>query len=438
MKLSLWFNKDRDKHPKELFVLALCGMSLRYAFWGVGNLLVLYLLDTYKMNAVQATHIFGLFTGLASFLPLLGGFVADKWNYHGPIFLGIIASAVGCFLISIGNVFFLYIALLLIAVGYGIFVPSIFAILSHTYRNKPNLRQSGFSLYYSSFNIGVFLAMLSIGFIAHIASWSFAYFIAGIVQLSGLIPAFWYYKKYHLTYKNIHPKDKKQFITIKHSLNKIEKDRIIVILILCILPICFWAAYSQGWSSMSIFILHFTEKKLFNFTIPIAWILALESLFLILLAPILAKLYSLLQKRKKDPSPIIKSSLSMLSISLTFLVMMLISIKLPPHATNAAISPLYLILVYFLMALGEMLIAPVGLSLVTNLSPKRYTGLLVGFWYVCVGLSFYIGGVLAGLISSIGLLFDFFAIFFLITIIPCIILLLFSKKLNAMRHIKKL
>jgi POT family proton-dependent oligopeptide transporter len=93
-----------------------------------------------------------------------------------------------------------------------------------------------------------------------------------------------------------------------------------------------------------------------------------------------------------------------------------------------------LILAYFMMAVGEMLLAPVGLSLVSKLAPRRYAALSIGIWYVCVGLAFYIGGVMAGLMENVGGLFNFFAIFVFSTAIPGIILLCFSKKVTALSH----
>ena len=86
------------------------------------------------------------------------------------------------------------------------------------------------------------------------------------------------------------------------------------------------------------------------------------------------------------------------------------------------------------MAIGEMLLAPIGLSLVTQLAPRRRTALFVGIWYFCVGLAFYLEGFLAGLMEQVGGLMHFFAIFVLITLIPVVILFLLSRKLTRMSH----
>ncbi len=432
-------SENTEKHPKELLVLALCGMAMRFSFWGVGNLLVLYLIEDYRFSVDTSTHIYGLFTGFSAFLPLLGGYIADRWNYHHPLFFSAIASAIGCFLIALKIPLLLYIALGLIALGFGIFIPSIFAILSYTYRNKKKLREAGFSLYYSSFNIGVFVALISMGYIANKIGWSAAFILAGIVQLLWLIPTIWYYKRYHLTYEDLHPKDRKiTKETIPAAIKAHERDRIIVIILLSIISIFFWSAYNQGWSSMSIFALNYTNKIIGNFNLPTAWLLSLESLFLIILAPILAKFYGFLQKNHKDPSPITKTAFGLFFIGLCFLIMVFASLSIPMHAQKAFVSPWFMVHAYFFMAVGEMLMGPIGLSLVSQLSPHRYIGLLVGFWYVCSGIAYYLAGVMASYIDSVRYIHNFFFIFIFWTIVPGLILLAFRKKLSHMRHMDQL
>jgi proton-dependent oligopeptide transporter, POT family len=423
-------------HPKELLVLSLCGIALRFAFWGVGNLLVIYLIQSYHYSIVQSTHVYGVFVGLSAFLPLLGGIIGDKWNYDGPILLGTIFSAVGCFLIIFNNEILLYIALCLLVIGYGIFVPSIFAILNYTYKDKPKYREAGFSLYYASFNIGVLLSMIIVGYIAHTIGWNWGFLLASIVQLLGLIPVIYYIRKYHVTYKDLHPKDIKKKKK-EPPLTKIEKNRMFIVILLCVLSIFFWTSYIQGWSSMSVFTLNFTNKNFFGFSIPPAWILSLETLFLILISPLLAKLYQHLQKINRNPSPINKAALAFISIAICFLIMILAASKVPGGAHYAMLSPLYLTIAFFFMAVAEMLIAPISLSSITHLTPKKYTALMVGLYYVCCGIGSYLAGYLAGFIEKMPNMMDFFSIFVIISIIPAGALLIFSKPLNKMRHLKK-
>ncbi len=422
------------KHPKELWILGLTELCERFAFWGVGNLLVLYLIESYHFPNEKATHIYGIFSGCAAFLPLLGGWIADRWNYQSPLVLGALVNAIGCFLLATGIPALLYVSLVIIALGYGIFTPSILTVLGYTYRNKPDLREAGFSIYYASINIGVFLALASLGTIAKLLSWQIAFIVAGFVQLVGLIPLIFYLINNKETYRALKTLQKETNIE-KHPLTPIEKNRLFVILVFCLISILFWAAYNQGFSSMAIFAHDFMNLNIAGTPIPEGVFMSSESFFLILLAPLLALLYSKLQKIGRDPSPATKTSLSLFFMAACFLVMMFGAKNIPAAATSAQVSSGYLVSAYFLMAVGEMLLAPIGLSMVSRLAPPRYTALLIGFWYVCVGVAFYNGGLLAGFMEKMGGLYYFFSIFVIMTLIPALLLLLFSGKLTRLSHL---
>lgn len=421
-----------SKHPKELWILALTELCERFVFWGVGDLLVLYLIEYYHYPNENATYIYALFSGCAAFLPFLGGYIADKWNYQTPLLLGTIVNAAGCFLIATGFHSLLIIALIIIALGYGIFTPSIVAVLGYIYRDKADLREAGFSIYYASINIGVFLALISLGTIAKIFGWSSAFLVAGFVQLAGIIPLIYYLVQHKETYKALH----KERTTKHHEpLTPIQKKRIWVIGVFCLVSIFFWTAYNQAFSSMAIFAHDFMNKTVFGVNIPEALFMSSESFFLILLAPLLATLYAKLQKRDRDPSAATKTALSLVFIAACFFVMMLASIHIAPTAKTANTSWSYLVGAYFLMAVGEMLLAPIGLSMMTKLAPQRFTALSVGIWYLCVGVAFYSGGLLAGFMQKVGGLFNFFSLFVFMTLIPAIVLFFFCKKLTKMSHL---
>ena len=424
------------KHPKEMYSLALIEMCQRFAFWGIGNLLVIYLVQFYQFSDLKATHLYGIFSGVAFILPLLGGYIADKTSYKGAIIFGSLTTAAGCFFITFGVIHFLYLALALAAIGASIFTPSIYTLLGILYKDKHHLREGGFSIYYSAVNFGVFLATLTLGAIGQGGHWTFAFIIAGLVQIGGLILFLKLMKK--KSFADIHAEHHLQFKASPTPLKKSEKDRIIVISVLALFSILFWMAYNQGWSSMSLFALRYTQHTVGSITLPSSLLLSLESLYLIILAYPLSQLYLWLAKRKMDPSPPTKTALSLSSIGICFVIMMVGARGIPEGATTASLSPFYLVYAYGFMALAEMLLAPIGLSLVTHLSPHRYTAFLVGIWYVCIGVAFYAGGLLAGLMSSMKHISNFFDIFVIASFASAILLFFLVKRLNKMRHASKL
>jgi proton-dependent oligopeptide transporter, POT family len=422
------------KHPKEMYLLAITEMCQRFAFWGMANLLVLYLISNYNFSDVKADHLFGLFTGVAFVLPVLGGWIADRTSYRLSVIWGSILGALACFFMAAGTVPLLYIALLLASIGGSIFTPGIYTILGHVYHDKQQLREGGFSIYYCAVNVGIFLAMIILGLIGQNQSWSIAFIIAGVVQLLGLLPFYKVMKIDSLAHLAGKRNTSKQIV--EHlPMKKHEKDRIIVICVLALFSVLFWSAFNQGGSSMTLFALRYTDRSLFGFQMPPSWLLSAESLYLVIFAFPLTSLYLYLSRRKKDPSPPMKAVLGLIAMGFCFLIMVFGASKILPGAGSGAISPWYLLSAYGLMALGEMLISPIGLSLITHLSPHRYTAMLVGVWYLCIGLGFYAGGLIATLMSELKSLSSFFNIYVLISFIGAALLLFFVKKLNKMRHV---
>ncbi len=425
-----------SKQPKEMYLLALTEMTQRFAFWGIANLLVIYLVQYKRLSDVFAEQLFGIFTGVAFVLPVLGGYIADRFNYRLPVIWGMCSTAIGCFLMATGNISFMYIALLLVALGAAVFTPSIYALLGTLYHNQQHLREGGFSIYYSAVNIGAFAAMLLIGALGQVQLWSIAFVIAGLVQLAGL----YFFSKALENPDLLKVSKSKKFTKVQREapLHKHEQNRIIVICILSLFSIVFWMAYNQGGSSLSLFALRYTDRHVLGIQVPPSWLLSFETLYLILFAVPLASLYLYLSKRKLNPTPAMKSSISLISMAVCFGIMAIGARLIPDGAQSATLSPFYLIFAYAFMALGEMFIAPIGLSLITHLSPHRFTGLLVGCWYLCIGIAFYLGGAIAPLMSHLTSISQFFNLFVVISLIAAGVLFTIVKKLNKMRHLDTL
>ncbi len=426
----------QTKQPKEMYLLALTEMCQRFSFWGIANILVLYLVQAHQLSDQFADQLFGIFTGVAFILPLAGGYLADRLNYRLPVIWGMISTSIGCFLLATSVVPLLFIALIFLSVGASIFTPSIYALLGSLYHQKHSLRDSGFSIYYAAVNIGVFIGTIVLGAFGQGNHWNVAFLIAGIVQLLGLFPfskALKNKELLQLATTRFQDKKKKDV-----SLHPHEKKRIWVIAILSLFSILFWVAYNQGGSSLNLFALRYTDRNIFNFEMPASWLLSSESLYLVLFSLPLAALYQYLAKRKRDPNPQTKSAISLFAIGICFLIMMIGSLQISANATHASVSAFFPLLAYAFMALGEMLIAPIGLSLITHISPRRFTAMLVGVWYLCIGVAFYLGGALAPLMSKVTHLSSFFLLFVIIAVVAGTALMFIVKKLEKMRHLKTL
>ncbi|MBF5058783.1 peptide MFS transporter [Candidatus Neptunochlamydia vexilliferae] len=425
-----------NKHPREMYLLALVEMCQRFAYWGIGNLLVLFLVKHFTYSTPKATHIFGAYTGIAFTLPILGGYIADKWNYRSPILLGTFLTAIGCFMLSSLSEFMIIPSLALIAFGGGLFTPAIYSLLGSIYSKKPHIREGGFSIYYATVNVGIFIGMIVLGYLQTI-SWRAVFIVCGCIQLLAALPYIAVMNRLKELKVPSHYFVSKKDDPNLFPLKKHERDRILVILIMTLISIVFWMAYNQAGSSMTLFALKFTDRQVGGFTVPTPWFTSMETFFLILFAFPLAHLYLFLRRIKSSASPPMKTALSLFFMGLCFLIMQRAAAHIPEGATSASVSPYYFVFAYALMALAELFLAPIGLSLVTNLSPHRYRGLLTGVWFACIGIGFYLGGYVAGWMATLHLP-TFFDIFVITSFLPAFLLVLFSKKLDTMRHIRYL
>ncbi|MBP9840968.1 MAG: peptide MFS transporter [Simkaniaceae bacterium] len=414
-------------HPAEMFYLALTEMSQRFAFWGVGNILVLYLVQYFHFTDASATHLYGLYTGVSFVLPLFGGYLADRWNYSSPVWSGMIASALGCFCIGTALEPLLYVGLILIGLGGCVFTPCVYSLLNRFYKEKHHLRTTGFSIYYAGVNIGTFVGMIALGPLVLYNYWKTVFCIAGLVQLLGLFA----FRKVNELIKEEHLSVFKERVKEKaEMISRTSLHRIAVILVVSFFSIVFWAAYNQQFSSIVLFALNYTDLQCLGFTIPIPWIITSQTFFLVILAIPLSSLYLFLKKHHLELSPPTKMALSFIATAICFGLIVLASRHIP------GASPLYLISGFFFMAIAELLIAPIGLAFVTKLSPKKMTAFFVGVYYLCIGVGFYLGGWLAGFMQKehVG---EFFLKFGIVVLVTGLILLSLAKTLTRFSHQNK-
>ncbi|MEM7175839.1 MAG: MFS transporter [Chlamydiota bacterium] len=425
-----------SKHPTAIYLLAATEMCQRFAYWGVYYLLVLFLVNYFKYTIPDATSFFAIYTGLAAALHLLGGYIADKWNDRSPIFLGMLLTTLGCFLFLPLKAKLLIPALGCIGLGGGLFNPTAYSLLGRLYTKHYHIREGGFSIYYVIVNLGSFFGLIVLGYLQTI-HWRYAFFLAGCAPLIGLIPYRYALRRLKKISRHHHHFISKEQDPHTFPLKRHERDRIFVILMMTFISIFFWIAYNQAGSSITLFALNYTHRDIGSFRIPVPWFTALYILFLAILAFPLANFYLFLRRIKSSASPPMRTALSLFFLGLCFIVMQRAAAPIPIGSLQGSAPFYYLVLAFALMALAELFLTPIIFSLVTNLSPHRYRGVLTGCWFACMGIGLYIGGSLTKLMTVIRLA-SFFDIFIFTSFIPAFLILLFSKKLDAMRHIDSL
>jgi POT family proton-dependent oligopeptide transporter len=186
------------------------------------------------------------------------------------------------------------------------------------------------------------------------------------------------------------------------GLNGTEKRGVIVLAVLVAASTVFWAGYEQAGSSLTLFAERHTNRMLFGSEFPSGWFQSVPAAFVLLLAPVLASLWSFLAARSGDLNVIVKFALGLLGMGLGFLVMVGAA-RVVGHSlmgASGSAGPIWLVTTYFLHTVGELCLSPVGMSATTRLAPKRYVGLAMGLWFTSLALGNLFASQLAGSVDN--------------------------------------
>ncbi len=419
-----------SKHPPGLYFLFTIEMWERFSYYGMRALLVLYMYKVLLFSSKEASHIYGIYTGLVFATPLLGGYLADKYlGARNCILIGAILMALGEFVLAIPSVPFLYIALGFLILGNGFFKPNISTIVGKLYENADNKRDAGFTIFYMGINLGAFLAPLVCGTLGEKFGFHYGFIAAGVGMLIGTAVYLWGQHKYLHTIgaKPVKKENDPIYKENTKALTSKEKQRIAFIFTLMFFNIFFWASFEQAGSSLTLFADQVTNRTLpfLNWEFPVSYFQSVNPLLILLLAPIFSSIWISLANRKKEPSTVVKFGLGLIFVAFGFLLVFIASQA--GEVTNK-VSPLWLIGVYLFHTIGELCISPVGLSMVSRLAPVQFASLLMGVWFSSIFFANLLGGYLAGMYDPLNQKI-FFLYPLLLTLVPGVILLFLNKPL---------
>lgn len=420
-------------HPKSLPYLFLTEMWERFGFYVVQGMLVLYLTESFGFSDDRSYAISGAFTALAYISPIVGGLLADKLlGFKTAIIWGIVFLIIGYALLAqpwFPKTF--YIALATIIVGVGLLKPNISSLLGAMYDMDDPNRDSGFTIFYIGINFGILFAGLGSGFIKDYFGWHAGFGLASLGLVIGLITFNLGLKEFkHLTTLKQSSTALAQLLVIlgcipviaifSYLLQSIAlcqwllslvgvflliflfiftlkqepyfRRRLFTLNMLILSSVIFWMIYWQMFLSVNLFIDRLIDKYWFGIHIPTTAFYTLEALFIIILGPALAWSWQTLNQSNRNPSSLLKFVLAIFLVGLAF-----VTLTLSTYFPNAEhlINPLWIVLSYFLITLGEMLLSPIGLSAVTILAPPHLVGLMMGIWFVSLGFGGQFAGILA-------------------------------------------
>jgi POT family proton-dependent oligopeptide transporter len=396
-------------HPPGLTTLFFTEMWERFSYYGMRSILVLFMVAPAIQGGLgfdtrQAASLYGTYTMAVYLLSVPGGFLADRFlGARRAVLLGGIAIACGQFAMAVHALPFFYGGLSLIALGTGLLKPNISTMVGALYAKDDPRRDSGFSIFYMGINVGAVMAPLVCGWLAESAafkqwlsargmdpqqSWHWGFASAGVGMLVGLAVLL---RDWNRLPGPSGRKSGSGSAAAEHGpWTAADTGRVAAIGILFAFTILFWAAYEQKGASLNLFAKQLVRTQIFGWEFPASWLQSLTPFYVILLAPVFARMWIRLGDRQ--PSGSRKFALGLLSIGCA----MCLLVPASAMTADSRISPLWLAAVYLLDVIGELCLSPVGLSMVTKLSPPQVVGLMMGAWFFATSL----GNKLAGYISG--------------------------------------
>ncbi len=427
----------KHKHPKGLYILFFTELWERFSYYGMRAILVLYLTrETLGDNpglgwsSAEALALYGWYTMLVYVMSIPGGIIADKWlGQKKTVFLGGMFIAAGHLTLAVNNMVSFYTGLALIIAGVGCLKPNISTMVGGLYKLGDPRRDSGFTIFYIGINIGAALAPLLVGYIGEVYGWHYGFGLAGIAMLIGQAVYLWG-QKYLKDVGNFIPAPKLEGTKIRKPLTRIEKDRVIVLLISFIIVIVFWAAYEQAGGLMNIYTHDKINRELLGFEIPASLFQSVPAIFVIIFGTIVASFWSKRQRKGKESSSLFKMAIGTMVMGTGFLMMTGAAIEAQDGGKAMLI---WLILSYLLQVIGELSISPVALSFITKLAPLKYASIMMGIYFAASGLGNKVAGLVGELATHAGEL-EVFTGIFIFCLLFGLLLLVFFKKLKALTH----
>jgi POT family proton-dependent oligopeptide transporter len=438
-------------HPAPLWMLFMTEFWERFAFYGIRWALVLYIVAQFYegsgVGQAEANLTYGSYLALVYAGAVFGGYIADRViGYQRSILVGAVFMAAGLFMIAIPDQDVFKLGLATIIVGNGMFKPNISAMVGQLYSLHDPRRDSGFTIFYMGINAGAFISPILTQQLAQnvfntgdTPAYKIVFIASGIGMLLSLV--WFYFGRKQL--KGIGAPSgelaspKRLIGVIVGSLvvipgvylllqagagtlqilltvlfillllmliiegireGKVARDKTIAMMIIFFFNVLFWCFFEQAGSSFTFLAAEIVDRSFGDWTFPVAWFQSVNSIAIIVFAPIIAALWVFLGKRNANPSIPRKFGLGIIFNGLAFALLMYALTQLIDD--NGKIPFWTLFMVYTIQSIGELFLSPIGLSMVTKLAPTRLVGLGMGGWFLSVGIGNNLSGIFASYVSG--------------------------------------
>ena len=432
------------KYPKQLWYLFIVEMWERFCFYGMRGVLTFFMVDQLLLKDAAANLQYGAIQAFVYAFTFIGGIFADKiLGFKKSLFFGGIVMIVGNLLIAFSPQTLFYYGIAFSIIGTGFFKPNISSMVGELYHEKDPRRDAGYGMFYAGINIGGLFGGALCIYLGKYHSWTLCFLAAAIVMIFGLV-TFLFTKK-HLGPIGNSPlldlsasKRKTRevavylgsllsipfiFIMVKNTdytdyfmytigiialsyftyeLFKLGEVKLQKKLFAAFLFIFFYflfnAIYEQSGGSLSLFAKDNLNSNLLGFTIdPNVVNNSSNTLFVVLLSPFIGLLWLWLAKKKLEPNTLIKFGVGFLFLSASFYLFYYTKF----FANVEGITSLNLFaFAYFVTTIGELCLGPIGMSIITKLSPKKLFGMMMGLWFLASAFGQLAAGKLGAAISQ--------------------------------------
>jgi len=425
--------ESEQKHPIGMYMLSITALFQNFVFWGVVSFFPLYLTGESQYSEADATKAYGVFLGIATALPLLGGYASSYLKrYSISILLASLCLVVGCILLSLNRESLLLFSLASVSLGYGLFWPAVLALQGRLYDCRESLRDGGFTIFYAVSSGGILLTQTVSSLILQTYGWTPLYLtlaLAGLLGIASFILSYRHYR--NVDSAKVQPilnsaKPASQSLTTK------DKKRITSILILAVFSVIFWMGCSQMGSSVLFFTKNFVNRHLFGFEIPPTILMSVFALSVVIMGPVMAIFWRYLGQKKVELGAPRKMAIGMILLALSFVVIAIAARGLVGDEAKGLVNPTYLFTFYFLQGSAVIIMAPIGFAFVTKWAPMEWTGRLTGVWFAATGLGSFLGGYAKNAIDNVLSPLYFYEVFFLVIFCAAIGLLAMNRPIIKM------
>lgn len=380
---SDWFGQ-----PRGLTVLFLTEMWMQFSFFGMRAILVYYMTKSLMFPQAHASLVYGGYAAAVYFTPIFGGVISDRLiGRRNAVVSGGLLMAAGHFMLVFPSLFFP--ALAAIALGNGLFLPSLSSQISGLYdRDDPRLA-SAYNIYYVGINLGAFLAPFVCGTLGEVFGWHWGFAAAGVGMIVGLLT-------YLAGARYLAPETRPEARAREHVWDKAHRRRFLLLIGVMAVVIVFRGAYEQNGNTIALWTDSGVDRRLpGGWMIPLTWFQSLNPLVIFLGTPVLVALWTRQGRRGREPSSVTKMVIGAAITALAFALIALVCGELAPHGARA--SWVWLTLFFIVFTIGELFILPVGLGLFGRLAPRGLEATAIAVWF----FAGFAGNLLAGGVGTL-------------------------------------